>query len=285
MAEIVGLSPIWQQSQFFDQAGGPLSYGKIWTYANGTNSSYPTFTDSTGTIQNNNPIVLDAAGRLQEEMWLIAGQFYEFALLQWDDYEFSRVRDVSVQRLVAGTNITLDPPSGVGPMTVINAVGSTGNPKGRGQSNIFIGNNVDGLFVTTNGGFFYAFNITDQTTPIGPADVTCAGGLFIFNTAGIYTVSMTINFTPTNGTSPTEWPLDQTSFGTMFNGHQSFHTRYSAVAGDGLDIKYQQASFTDVVQVVATAGQSMPFATYAANTNMFFQEFSNDMMITITRIG
>lgn len=49
--------------QFFDDNGDPLSGGKIYTYQAGTTTPKATYTTSDATIQNTNPIVLDAAGR------------------------------------------------------------------------------------------------------------------------------------------------------------------------------------------------------------------------------
>jgi parallel beta-helix repeat protein len=66
--------------QFFDDNGSPLSGGKIYTYAAGTSTPTTTYTDSTGTTPNANPIVLDAAGRAAQEIWLTNDTFYKFVL-------------------------------------------------------------------------------------------------------------------------------------------------------------------------------------------------------------
>lgn len=55
------LMPIPRQ-QFFDSNGNPLAGGLIFTYAAGTTNPLPTYTDSSGLIQQTNPIVLDAGG-------------------------------------------------------------------------------------------------------------------------------------------------------------------------------------------------------------------------------
>lgn len=51
------------QTQFLDMTGIPLASGIVCTYAAGTSTPQATYTDSTGTVQNSNPIVLDSAGR------------------------------------------------------------------------------------------------------------------------------------------------------------------------------------------------------------------------------
>lgn len=69
-----------------DGNGDPLSGGKLYTYEAGTSTPKQTFTDSTGTTPNSNPIILNASG--YANVWLGAGG-YKFILrdssdaLQW----------------------------------------------------------------------------------------------------------------------------------------------------------------------------------------------------------
>jgi len=65
-------------AQFFDDNGNPLTGGKVYTYAAGTTTPLATYTTSTGAVANTNPIILDAAGRTPNEIWLIAGTLYKF---------------------------------------------------------------------------------------------------------------------------------------------------------------------------------------------------------------
>jgi hypothetical protein len=77
----VKLSPLagagWQ---FFDNLGIPLAGGLLYTYTAGTTTPQATYTSSAGTIANANPIVLDAAGRTANEVWLTVGVAYKFVL-------------------------------------------------------------------------------------------------------------------------------------------------------------------------------------------------------------
>jgi hypothetical protein len=66
-------------AQFFDSNGDPLSGGLIYTYAAGTTTPRVTYTSSTGLVPHTNPIVLDAAGRVNE-IWLDSGLSYKFVL-------------------------------------------------------------------------------------------------------------------------------------------------------------------------------------------------------------
>ena len=76
----VNLSPVGNSLQFFDNNGIPLSGGLIYTYQAGSSTPLATYTDINGTTANANPIVLDASGRLANEVWLTYGYYYKFVL-------------------------------------------------------------------------------------------------------------------------------------------------------------------------------------------------------------
>jgi len=67
-------------AQFLDDNGAPLSGGKLYTYAAGTTTPAATYTTTTGSAANTNPIILDAAGRTPNEIWLPVGNLYKFVL-------------------------------------------------------------------------------------------------------------------------------------------------------------------------------------------------------------
>jgi hypothetical protein len=52
----------WPRACFYDGNGAVLSGGKLYSYSSGTTTPLSTFVDSSGTIQNTNPITLDAGG-------------------------------------------------------------------------------------------------------------------------------------------------------------------------------------------------------------------------------
>ena len=66
--------------QFFDNNGVPLTGGLIYTYAAGTTTPQATYTSNTGGTAQANPIVLDSAGRVPNEIWLTIGLSYKFVL-------------------------------------------------------------------------------------------------------------------------------------------------------------------------------------------------------------
>ena len=72
----LNLSPLGGAGwQFFDNNGVPLAGGLLYSYAAGTTSPLTTYTTSAGNTANSNPIVLDAAGRPANEIWLAANAY------------------------------------------------------------------------------------------------------------------------------------------------------------------------------------------------------------------
>jgi hypothetical protein len=63
----------WVKPQFTDGNGKPFAGGKLYTYMAGTTIPIATFTDSTGTVNNTNPFILDADGR--GDFWLAPGSY------------------------------------------------------------------------------------------------------------------------------------------------------------------------------------------------------------------
>lgn len=67
-------------AQFFADNGAMLTGGLLYTYAAGTTTPLATYTTSAGSTANANPIVLDAAGRTPNQIWLTDGSSYKFVL-------------------------------------------------------------------------------------------------------------------------------------------------------------------------------------------------------------
>lgn len=73
----VNPSPFGPCPQFVDAAGDPAVGDQLFFYAAGTTTKQDTYTDSTGTVANTNPIVLDALGQPPEEVWFANGLIYK----------------------------------------------------------------------------------------------------------------------------------------------------------------------------------------------------------------
>lgn len=83
MASVL-LSPYGNGQQFFDDNGVPLAGGLIYTYQAGSSTPLVSYTDNGGNVANPNPIVLDASGRVPNEIWLLVGYSYKFILQNAD---------------------------------------------------------------------------------------------------------------------------------------------------------------------------------------------------------
>jgi microcystin-dependent protein len=66
-------------SQFFDDSGVPLSGGLIYTYTAGGTTPLITYTSISGLVANSNPIILDAAGRVNE-VWIPESVSYKMII-------------------------------------------------------------------------------------------------------------------------------------------------------------------------------------------------------------
>lgn len=66
--------------QFFDNNGNPLLGGKIHTYAAGTTTPLTTYTSQDGLTANSNPIILDSAGRVPQEIWVLENALYKYVV-------------------------------------------------------------------------------------------------------------------------------------------------------------------------------------------------------------
>lgn len=82
-------------AQFFTDDNVVLSGGKIYTYAAGTTTPQATYTSVTGVTANTNPIILDSAGRLPEDVWLSEGVTYRFVLTDSTDVQLGEYDDIT----------------------------------------------------------------------------------------------------------------------------------------------------------------------------------------------
>lgn len=74
----VNCSPFGPKPQFEVAAGTPASGYQLFFYVGGSvNTKQDTYTDSTGSTANSNPIVLNTLGQPANEIWFTAGQSYK----------------------------------------------------------------------------------------------------------------------------------------------------------------------------------------------------------------
>jgi len=80
-AQAVVYSLPWgPKPQFVDTNGAPMSSGTLTFYAAGTTTPQNTYTDSTGSTANSNPMTLNSRGEPANEIWLTGGVSYKMVL-------------------------------------------------------------------------------------------------------------------------------------------------------------------------------------------------------------
>lgn len=93
----IALSPLAGSGwQFLDNSGNVLTYGKLYIYAAGTTTPITTYGNSSGSINNSNPIILDSAGRVPNQIWLTVGTAYKFVLQTSANVQIGAWDNVSV---------------------------------------------------------------------------------------------------------------------------------------------------------------------------------------------
>ena len=103
------LAPLFKQ-KFFGNDGKPLVGGKLFTYIAGTSTKTPTYTSSTGSQQNTNPVILDYRG--EANVWLLPNTGYKFVLSDGTDtdpparpiWSVDQVRDSQLLTLYGGVD-------------------------------------------------------------------------------------------------------------------------------------------------------------------------------------
>lgn len=101
----VAISPLFNNPQYFDNDGSPLSGGKIFQYEAGSFSvQQTTYSDAAGATPNPNPIELDSSGRSPSELYLTNGVAYNLVLTMPDGTTILTYSDnvVGVQPVSAG---------------------------------------------------------------------------------------------------------------------------------------------------------------------------------------
>lgn len=116
------LSPVFND-QTVDTNGNPAVGYKLFTYAAGSATKQPTFSDDAGLVPNSNPIILNADGwPNQGPIWLTEGQSYKFVLALPTDSDppTSPVKTIDDVTGVGDSSVSISQwqPSGVSPIYI-----------------------------------------------------------------------------------------------------------------------------------------------------------------------
>ena len=197
----VALSPAFGPGyQGFTVGGLPLSGGLLYTFLAGTNTPAATYTTSSGSIANTNPIVLGPDGRPPFEIWLTTGQAYLFTL-----------KDALNNQIGTYDNITATDPAGssifatLGLSTGTTLIGWLRNAAGSVLTTVYNFLNWTEVSVAE---FMTSAQVTDAISgsPAIDSSVALAAAVASRSTRG-GTVRVPANFTLSIATGP-----------TMFNG-------------------------------------------------------------------
>ena len=210
------LSPLFGAgTQLQNNNGALLSGGQIFIYVAGTTTLAATWTTNVGNVQNANPIILDASGRVPNEIWLLGGNAYKFIVQDSNNNPIGVAWDN-----ISGVNDAAQFFPGATFASIVVASASTVNIGIAASTNITITGSVTiAAFDTVSEGTLRIVNFTG--TPIltynatsmkligGVSKIMAAGGTSLFRSLGggnwIEELSSMIAFT--GGSTRTAAPL------------------------------------------------------------------------------
>ncbi len=135
----VDVAPVpFVKPQYFDANGDPLGGGFIFAYDAGTLNPKDTYTDSSGSSLNSNPIVLDAGG--YANIWLAAGAYKFIA------FDAAMVQQWSIDGVPGFQSLTFLQDPGSNGIVVRTAAGITTARTIIGTANRIVVTNGDGVF-------------------------------------------------------------------------------------------------------------------------------------------
>jgi hypothetical protein len=271
----VALAPV-PKFQALGFGGLPLPGGKLFTFIAGTSTPQATYTDSTQTQQNQNPIIMDANG--QADVWLVVGQTYKLRLTDFFGNQIWVVDQVQGGISAQAVGQLLYPQT---PTEVTAAVLPSNFLYPAGNILRYADNTVPGVTPMD-----VAFsNAVNAVCPLGPSSGTVGK---VYLPAGVYFFANTWNLTNTrsNGTPGLDGlivegdGMDGTvcQFGTG-PGHAMVETTGSQW------LKLRQIQFTDTGAVAslnkASVGIYQAVQTGAVNGQTQNQRFEN-ILVSLT---
>lgn len=175
------LTPSAKQ-QFFNDAGDPASGYKLYTYAANSTTPQATYSNRAGTVENTNPIILDARG--EATIYLTTGLVYDYVLKTADDVTVWTREDIEADPLATDLAST---DSGKGAALVKFKASGTGAVDRSVYEELALRVNVKQYGATGDG-------VTDDTAAIQKAldAVRLAGGGECYVPPGIYIYSQNL---------------------------------------------------------------------------------------------
>jgi hypothetical protein len=193
--------------QYLDAAGVPLSGSKLCTYAAATSTPLATYTDSTATTPNTNPVILDSYGRAS--IW-VGPAVYKFVLRTGGDGTCSTGTVQWTQDNVGSWLYSLSPALALGSRLTVSVPGT-----------LAIGTNLGPAAFYTAATTVKSVNAMVKTAPTGANLVmTVQQGSTVLFTCTIPSGSTTCTASSSPQTVPanTQIVVNITAVGTTFPG-------------------------------------------------------------------
>ena len=268
----VKISPLFNDAQL-DNNGLPLSGGLVYWYIAGTTTPVIVYAESSGSVANTNPVVLNTRGEPTNPIWLPTGSTYKAIL---NDYLGNLIRTVDN---ISGVNDTSAPVISewvlyAGAATYISGTSFSvvGDATATFDANRRVKATVSGTdrYGTVNGAPVFALGVTTVTLVLdsGVLDASLATVYFGFmdpahpsydnsavntNTqAGIQKQSWTA-FTTTNGVSGV-YVLTPNPAITSYSAGQRFNVTFNAASAT-----------TNTINVSALGAESLKMYDFAGN--------------------
>jgi hypothetical protein len=295
----VNPSPIGVKIQIELSSGLPMIGGKLFTYVAGSvNTKTTTYTDSTGTVANANPLILNSLGQPTTEIWIPAGVAVKHVLAPATDTDppTSPVWSIDNLRGINDTSVTIDQwVSGPAPTFIgatqfslvgdqtstfqvgrrIKATVTAGTVYGRITVSAFAA--VTTVTVVLDSGTLdsglsaVSYGLLSATNPSVPAIIDGSGAIAVTNPAGRPTVAVTTG----NG-------LAVSSSALVFGGAIG-QCRLSRASATSLLLSPQAGNLLTVNGVACTipdAGVTLAAAPAAPSTTYYIYAVATAGVIT-----
>lgn len=272
----VQLAPLTIYQAFYPN-GSPLAGGQLFTYVAGTSTPQATYTDSTGSTPNTNPVILNASG--QANLWLNPALTYKFVL---EDKNGNIVPPGSIDNIPGGLDIAAIEAI-IASATVANSLALNGIPainyarQSRTAAEILAGTIVQNTYTGVTNAYPYV-TVTDGATvtincqagdsqiltlggnrtmaaPINPADGQQIDLLVVQDATGNRTLTWNAVFVFENNTAPV--------LSTAAGGIDRFLVKFNAALGKHVVGHFGAIGAGNTASVTVT-GNTTNFNLFAA---------------------